>query len=222
MSAVTRHGVVLLLVLAGATSVRGVEFELTPRALTDALDIGQSRLESVRRAFHGPYRIPVARPPVDTIEVVTPFRRVVSAAEARLRIGDRLYGQREARATLTAAPAQMDVVVELTFHPLNAYVGVPAYEVILEFAGPAPRVLIRARSLERVPRFGARVDGVLALPIPAPASPRGPAASQPLTGGTVVAVFDTRVLAPAGRYDAVVLEMGKELVRAPIDLSALR
>jgi len=55
-----------------------VAYERTPdlRAIDEALALGQSRDEAVRRRFHQPYRISIGRPPVDYIDLVTPFRRV--------------------------------------------------------------------------------------------------------------------------------------------------
>src|SRR5688500_4233425 len=114
-----------------STGARAIELMLGPRAHAEALDIGQSRIASVRTRFHRPYRLVVARASVDYIEVVTPYRRVALAAEARTRLGERALGQREARAVLGDTPEQIDLLVELTFHPQNTFIGVPAYEVRL-------------------------------------------------------------------------------------------
>src|SRR4029453_14034876 len=100
-----------------------------PPGLADAIELGQSRIDDVRSRFHAAYHIEVMQPPVDYIEVVTPFRRIALDAETHTRAGERLYGQREALATLGDNPARVDVIVELTFHPLNNFVGVPSYTV---------------------------------------------------------------------------------------------
>jgi hypothetical protein len=213
-----------LLITAAASTVpvtaRGLELMLGPRAITAAIDLGQSRLDAVRARFHRPYRQAVARPPVDYVEVVTPFRRVVLAAETRARSGDRSYSQREGFATLQSGPAQVDLVVELTVHPHNTYVGVPDVGVRLA-ASTGARQVIEPVALQRLPRFVPRVAGVpLTYPFPAiaPAAP----GSQPLTGGTVIASFDGTALRDRDLYEVVVEEEGKERARVRVNVRELR
>jgi hypothetical protein len=205
---------VLLVVLVTAAGTGAVELVLSPRALTEALDIGQSRIESLRTRFHEPYRLVVARPPVDEIHVITPFRRVALAAESRARLGERLFGQREARATLAEAPEQIDLLIELTFHPQNTFIGVPPYQVRLlpAVAATAPA---EPRDVSYVPRFGPRIQGL-------PPMTTAPVAGQPLTGGTIVVQLDGRAVDPSGVYDVIVLDGAKELARMRVDFRALR
>jgi hypothetical protein len=206
--------------LTMSTGARAIELLLGPRALAEALDIGQSRIDSVRARFHQPYRLTVLRAPVDYIEVVTPFRRVALAAEARTRLGERMLGQREARAVLGDAPERIDVLVELTFHPQNTFVGVPKYQVRL-LAATAETTPVEPVDVSYVPRFGARVGGMpLAYPYPAPSV--GLPGGQPLTGGTIVVAVDGATVDPDGIYDVVVAELGRELARTRLDLRALR
>ena len=189
---------------------------LGPRDATDAVSIGQSRRERDRSGFHTPYRLVVNRPPVDYIEVITPFRRVVLAAESRAALGDRAFGQRQALEMLAAAPPTVDTVVELTFHPLNTFVGVPDYAVTLEEPGRPPA---RPRAIDRIPRHGPRVDGA---PLLNPNTVPLAGANQPLTGGAMVAHFAAQTLSGAGSYDLVIAEAGKELARTRVDFSKLR
>jgi hypothetical protein len=187
------------------------------RLIAEAIGIGQSRT-AVRTRYHQPYRVQVARPPIDYIEIVTPFRRVVLLAEERARLGSRLFGQREAMAALGDRSDVVEVLVEATFHPLNVYVGVPEYDVELVATSPVAR--ITPRNISRVPRYGARVEGVpYSFPFPAPNLPGG---SQPLTGGTIAASFDAGTLNPNGVYEVVVSEKGTELARAPVNLGQFR
>jgi hypothetical protein len=210
----------LILVVAAATT-RGVELMPGPRALTEAVDIGQSRIGSLRTKFHEPYRLHVQRAPVDYIDVVTPFRRVVLAAEAGARRGDRMFGQREARAALAESPGQIDLRVELTFHPQNTFIGVPAYQVRL-LPAIATTASPEARDVSYVPRFGPRIEGV-PLPFPYPTtSPGLPGGGQPLTGGTIVVRLDGATLDPNGLYDVLVVDGKTELARSRLDLRALR
>lgn len=214
----------LLIVIAAGVALAGraggVELSLSARALAEAIDIGQSRLEAVRSRFHLPYRIAVARPPVDYVDVVTPFRRVALAAETRARVGDRRFGQREALAVLAEGPQRIDLAVELTFHPQNTYIGIPPYEVRLLAASGTGAPAVEPSAVIPMPRFGARMQG-MPLPYPYPLiAPAAPGA-EPLTGGMLL----VQVHGPAvGQdvYEVLVIEAGQELARARIDFGALR
>ena len=200
-----------------------MQISLDQRAIQEALDIGNTSIERTRARFHADYRLVVGRAPVDFIEIVTPFRRLVISAEIRARTGTRMFGQREALEALKPDPERLDVYVELTFHPLNTFVGVPGYGVMLKPTRPgAPP--IRPSAIDRIPRFGPRVAGQpVYRPLPYPIPPRVPSGGEPLSGGTLIAAFDGRLLDPNGTYDAVVLdERDKELASVRIDLSRLR
>jgi hypothetical protein len=158
------------------------------------------------------------QPPVDYIEVVTPFRRIALDAESHTRAGERLYGQREALATLGDNPSRLDGVVELTFHPLNNYVGVPAFTVSLLPAGGTP---IEPRTISRVPRFGPRLSG-MPLPYPYVANSSPPQGSQPLLGGSIVAAFDGTTLDARGTHAVLIRDSGKDIAKAPVDFARLR
>jgi hypothetical protein len=209
-------------ILITAAGARSAELTLSARALAEAIDIGQSRIDAVRSRFHHPYRVPVSVAPIDYLDVVTPFRRVVLAAETRALLGDRQFAQRQALATLGAFPEQIDILIELTFHPQNTMVAVPNYRVQLAaVSAVTSAAAIDPRDINHVPRFGARMQGQslqYPYPLPAPTVPGG----QPLSGGTIVVRLDGRALDPNGVYDVFVSESGKEMGRARIDFRALR
>jgi hypothetical protein len=213
-----RFAVAACLAAAWSVSSAAVQMTLNDRAIAEAISIGQSRIDRERIGFHQPYRILVKQPPVDWIDVITPFHRIVLAAEAKARTGNRLFAQREAFAALSEAPGQITLVFELTFHPLNNFIGVPNYDISL--VGPKGE-RIQPDRLDRYPRSQPRVDTPTPeIPIPgaAPVLSRG----EPVLGGTVVAPFAASRLDPVGRYTAMVAEKGAELVRVPIDLARLR
>jgi len=214
---------VLLCAIGGAIGSFAMQVSLDQRAIQEALDIGNTSIERTRARFHADYRFVVGRAPVDFIEIVTPFRRLVIAAETRARTGTRMFGQREALEALKPDPERVDLYVELTFHPLNTFVGVPGYGVMLKPTRPGA-LPIRPSAIDRIPRFGPRVDGqTVYRPLPYPIPPRVPSGGEPLSGGTLIAAFDGRLLDPEGAYDAVVLdERDKELASVRIDLARLR
>jgi hypothetical protein len=204
-------------VLSASVSSSAMQVMLDRRAIEEAIQIGQSRFDAERARFHAVYRITLTRPPVDWIDVVTPYHRVALAAEGRARLGDRTFGQREASAALSAAPNLVELLIELTFHPLNTFVGVPAYDVTLSAQGKP----IKAQYINRYPRFGPRTDaGGPALPNPNAAPVLGN--GQPMLGGTMVVGFAADTLDANGRYDIVIADGGKEMIRSGLELGKMR
>jgi len=210
---------------AALTTVAGagaVDLRLDPATLSQAISLGQTAIDGDLTKFHKPYRLEVSRPPVDYVEVVTPYRRIVLAAQARWRAGDRRWGQRQAIELEGASPGQIDLFAELTFHPLNSFVLVPHYRVrvVLPSGG-----LIEPRNTSSMPRYGARVDGGLVpfTPTPLPGGPV-PGRSQPMLGATIVGSFDAAALAAAcnRRCDLLLEEEGKTRVQVPLTLTNLR
>jgi hypothetical protein len=215
---VKRSLAALFAVLCATGVLSSVQVTLDPRAISEAIAIGQSRVDANRARFHAPYRMPVARAPIDSIEVVTPFRLVAMHAESRARAGDRSFGQRQAFDILSASPAELEIWVELTFHPLNTYVGVPPYEVALIDTNG---VRTTPRTIQHVPRHGPRVDGE-PLRLPGAGGIALPGGSQPMTGGSVTAQFDGRPLNATGVYQVVIVEGKTELARVRVDFAKLR
>jgi hypothetical protein len=208
----------LCLALLAGGSAAAFERTLDLRLVNEAIATGDSRVPMVRTRFHQPYRIPVGIAPIDYIEIVTPFRRIVQLTETRARSGGRTLGQNETIAAAGDRYGLLEVVVELTFHPLNTFVGVPEYGV--ELAGPTLREQIEPRQLARIPRFGPRVEGPVASV--RDAVPAIPGPTTPMLGGIVIAGFDAEELDPKGVYDVVVTEGEKSLARARLDLGRLR
>ena len=213
-----RTGLLVIALFAATTGLVSFERTLDPRSLSDAIDMGQSRIDDLRSRFHALYHVEVAHAPIDYIEVVTPFRRVALEAEARTRAGERLFGQRQALATLGTEPSRVDIVVEMTFHPLNNFVGVPTYAVALQAGAEAAPVL--PHQISHIPRFGPRLSTARPYPYSVGTPPQK--GGQPLLGETIVATFDGLALEAQGSYFAVISDSGKEVARARVDFAKLR
>ena len=205
--------------LCASVSSSAMQPTLDRRAIEEAILIGQSRFDAERARFHAVYRITVSRPPVDWIDVITPYHRVALAAEARARLGDRVFGQREALAALSAAPNLVELLIELTFHPLNTFVGVPAYDVTLIGAQGKP-IKPRSTSIAIPASVLARMRAAPALPNPNAAPILGN--GQPMLGGTMVVQFAADALDANGRYDIVIADGGKEMMRTGLELGKMR
>jgi len=205
-----------------AAAVRAADLGLDAQAITRAISLGQTSVAADLRRFHQPYRVDVSRAPVDYLEVVTPFRRIVLAAQARAGAGDRRWGQRQAIEIEAAAPRQIDLYVELTFHPLNSLVLVPLYRIRIILPSGE---LMSARNTSSLPRYGPRVDGGLVpfTPTPLPGGPV-PGRSQPMLGATILASFDGDAIAAVcnRRCDVLIEEEGKSRVQVPLSLADLK
>jgi hypothetical protein len=217
-------GRTIAVVLLSAIGLRAAELELGPRTVLDAVALGQSSSEGDRLRFHRPYRIEFARPPLDAIDIVTPFRRVVIAAEVRALAGDRRFGQRDGLELAARYPRQISVHAEFTFHPQNVMVLVPRYAVRWLTASGRR---IDPAFVDSAPRYFPKT-GPSSLPVfPAVAGivpPSLPGRSQPMLGATVVAFFDGVELQkpedPA--REVAIEEAGQQVARLPIDLTRVR
>src|SRR5688500_4367364 len=172
-------------VTAGAAA-RGpaLQIDLDPQIVLEAVRLGQGALDGGRTAFHRSYQFAIGRPPLDSVDIVTPFRRVVIAAELRARAGDRRFGLRDGPAVSAAHPGLVSVHAEFAFHPLNTYVLVPQYRMAwLTRRGGR----IEPANTESAPRYGPKT-GADALPVPlgggTPGSATGfrPGSGQPMMG----------------------------------------
>lgn len=212
--------------LGAPAAERELQPDLDPQSVTEAVRLGQASLDGGRAAFHRPYRFAIGRPPLDTVEIVTPFRRVVIAAELRARAGDRRFGQRDGLAVAATYPGQLSVHAGFTFHPLNTYVLVPQYRMAwLTRRGTR----IEPANTESAPRYGPNTAQD-ALPVPLGGVSGGtpgirPGSGQPMAGATVVSYFDARRLVDVQEpaVELVIEEAGREeLARLPIDLALVR
>ena len=208
----------LLASLVAGNSLGGFEPAPGLRLIDEAIGIGHTRIQAVRVRFHEPYRIQIAAPPIDYVDVVTPFGRVVLLAEERARAGGRLL-QREAVALLADQSTLVEFRVEMTFHPLNAFVGVPAYDMLL--TAEATGVHVDPVQMVLIPRFGARLDG-LPSGLPLAGVTALPGESQPMLGGTIIATFSGDALNQTGVYELVVSENDRALARTRVDLGTVR
>src|SRR5687767_14760479 len=177
-------GRAVVVVLLSALGLRPAELDLDPRTVLEAISLGQSSFDADRLRFHRPYRIEVSRPPLDAIDVVTPFRRVVVATEVRALAGDRRFGQRDGLAVAARYPRQVSVHAEFTFHPQNTFVMVPRYTVRWRTAAGTR---IEPAFTDSSPRYFQKT-GPPSLPVPQANTggmpPGLPGRSVPMLGAT--------------------------------------
>ena len=172
-----------------------------------------------RSRFHSAYRLAISRPPVDWIDVITPFHRVALAAEAKARLGrPRIRPARGvSRAQRGAESDRVAVRVDLpSTEQLCRRPGVHGARCIA-----VQDKAIAAQFITRYPRFGPRTE----TNAPAPPNPNAApilGSGQPMLGGTMVVQFATDAIDANGRYDIVMADGGKEILRTGVDFGRMR
>jgi hypothetical protein len=191
---------VIVLLVAGP-SLSAIDLDVTTQDVERALSIARGR-DKERERFHASYIQKLATPAVETVEVVSEFRRYVLSTEDHIRKGERKFSFSTALAQQALAPwkTRLSIIARLRFHPQNRYITVPAAEIALV---GNDRALI----------------GVLKDPIMGLSSGRASDGS-PLMGAVVEGVFDAVVVGEGVREFVVRLE-GREVARVTFDLRTL-
>jgi hypothetical protein len=179
---------------------------LSPSAVADAVAVGTSGGADERHeSFHAPYLLRRGGPVLQSIEIVTEFRRVVLLAEERVRGGAASWDARSAHEALRPYRGRLDLVLQLAFSPQNTYRSLPAVGVVIYRRGGGPE--LRPLHLEAVP---------------ADLAGRVPLAGTPILGATVEAAFPSSALDFGESHLVGVFLDGREVERVPVDLSRLR
>lgn len=194
---VTACVAIVALVPAGA-----INLQLTTADIERALTVARDR-EGARARFHAPYITSLNTPTVQSIEIISEFRRVVLLAEEHILKGDRGFASSSRIAGDAVKPwtNRVSVVARLRFHPLNTYVTVPNIEIVLDG-----------------PNANAAFVGVLKEPQYALTSKPGEQAA--IIGAVAEGVFEAALIGQTQRTVTVRLD-GKELVTTRLDFRAI-
>ena len=192
---------VTALAVAGSAAVQALDLDVTVQDIDRGLSVARST-DSERARFHAAYIQKLNTPFIESVEVVSEYRRVVLLAEERLRKGERMFAYSTTLAQQAIAPwkTRVSIVARLRFHPQNNYVLVPDVDIALP-------------QRERA-RIGVLKDPILAMPNPQPGD------RLAVLGAVVEGVFDASVLRD-GIYEFVVSVDKKEVGRVTFDLGVL-
>jgi hypothetical protein len=153
-----------------AADAAAINLNLTQEDIDRALVLARST-DRERARFHEQYIHRLDNPTVQSVEIVTEFRRMVLIAEERILRGDRAfaYSTRLAAEALKPWKDRVSIVARLRFHPLNTYVTVPDVEVLLDgpnaeaaFVGvlKEPQYAMTVSPGEQAALVGATIEGV--------------------------------------------------------------
>ncbi len=186
------------------STAAAIELDVDAAKTDAALEIAR-KPEAERTIFHKPYVLATNVPIVESIEIVTEFRRLVKIAEARIADGDRFFARNTLAAQEAIRPFQhhVSVVARVRFHPQNNYVVGPPVDVALFDAfEPVPRLDLQSHS-----EFGF-ASGT-------------PKTQLPVVGVDTEAVFDAAVVGQNYRTIVVRVET-KDVVRLTVDFGRLK
>ena len=178
---------------------------MTGEQIERAQQVARSR-DSERAEFHRKY---VFVPPGDIvtqIELVTEFRRLVMITEQHLFAGDQMFsrGVRQAEEALAPTRGVLTLRAHLQFHPLNAYVTVPEFQLALGRDGGS----------EALVALDTKVTGEFAR------GPRNRGRTTTITGATLQADVPASRAPQATGSVGVVLE-AMEIARVSVDFARI-
>ena len=193
---------------AARADLRPDRQSISQSAVADAVAIGTSGgADAHHESFHAPYLLRHGGPVLQSIEIVTEFRRVVLLAEERVRGGAAGWDARSAHEALRPYRGRFDLVLQLAFSPQNSYRSLPAMAVVIYRRDGGRGSELRPLHLEAVPGNHAG---------------RVPLAGTPILGATVEAAFPSSALDFNESHLVGVFVDGREVERVPLDLSRLR
>jgi hypothetical protein len=177
---------------------------LDASAVADAVRIGRSSPPDLDR-FRASYRVSVDDPVIRSLEVVTPFRRLVELTEERVRLRDTAWDEPRAAVAARDFDGRLDLVLQLQFSPSNTYRAVPRYSLIVYPRGGGAAILpLDTRSAARY------LSGQPAPP------------GTPILAAIVTSAFDQGRIDTASPVLVAILLDDREVRRVAVDLSGLR
>ncbi len=188
---------------AAAPPVTPFVTNIDAAAINRAIAVGRSGDAAVRQRFHDAYFTRLNDPPLDRLEIITEFRRVVLATEDRVRAGDLSWGAKQAADMLRPWRDKVALVLYVTFPPTNVYRTMPRFDVVL-YGRPRAQTPGRIEPLDllETPRY---IAGQPAPP------------GTPILAGMVQATFAAGMLDPRGIHLCGIVLEDRELRRVEID-----
>jgi hypothetical protein len=136
----------LVLALAGLPA-QPVEY---PAWFREALNLGRSHDDALFEAFNKGYELSPGGI-IDRAEVITEFRRAVLIVREHAQQGEFGFGPRELAKALAPDPGLVTFIVQVRLHPLNIFMGPPAYDLYISTGPRTPP--LAAKPLKRDPVY---------------------------------------------------------------------
>jgi hypothetical protein len=193
--------VVAVLVVAAITPLPAITLSIGPADIERALVVARDQ-DRTRERFHAAYIVTVDDPFVQSLEIISEYRRIVLLAEERMSKGDRAfsYSSRLAGEALTPWRNRVAVRARLRFHPHNAYVVVPKIEMSVD--GPNADLALIGVTSEPVYGFAERGK------------------QAPIAAAIADGVFEAKLIGQTKRTVTVKMD-GKVLIARQLDFGSV-
>jgi hypothetical protein len=141
-------GILLLVSVLGGAPITA----LVPQAdsLREALNLGRTHDQALYDAFNAGYRLTPSGI-VDSVEVVTEFRRAVLIVREHANQGEYSFSAQDLTRAMAPHDGEITFIVQARLHPLHTFAGVPPYDMYVE-TGATTRPLA-AKPFKRDPVY---------------------------------------------------------------------
>jgi hypothetical protein len=141
-------GILLLVNVLGGAPITA----LVPQAdsLREALNLGRTHDQALYDAFNAGYRLTPSGV-VDSVEVVTEFRRAVLIVREHASQGEYSFTANDLASALTPYRGRVTFIAQVRLHPLNTYAAPPAYDLYVR-TGPQSKP-VAAPTIKRDPVY---------------------------------------------------------------------
>ena len=99
-------------------------------SLKDAVNLGRTHDQALYNAFHAGYRL-AASGDVDSVEIVTEFRRAVMIVRQHADTGEYSFNENGLVSELAPFRGQVTFIAQARLNPLNTFIKPPAYDMYL-------------------------------------------------------------------------------------------
>ena len=123
-------GVWLAAMTLAAGAPGAIQLDVGTRDVEEALKLARAS-ELDRGRFHAAYQAPVSGSSVESLEVITEYRRMVLLAEERLVLGQYGWLTREAEEALKPWKRTIALRAQVRLNPHNVYPTPPAIQIVL-------------------------------------------------------------------------------------------
>jgi hypothetical protein len=139
-----------VLLVANLLAAALIQVAPEPDAARDALNLGRTHDQALYDAFTAGYRLTPSGV-VDSVEVITEFRRAVLIVRERALQGEYSFTANDLASALTPYRGLVTFIAQVRLHPLNTYAGPPEYDLYVR-TGPASKP-VAAPKIKRDPVY---------------------------------------------------------------------
>lgn len=139
---------VLLAIAIGAAARAGAARQADDAR--DAMNLGRTHDQALYDAFNAGYRLTPSGV-VDSVEVVTEFRRAVLLVREHAMKGEYSFTANDLTSALAPYRGQVTLIAQVRLHPLNTYATPPKYDLYVR-TGPQSKP-VAAPSIKRDPVY---------------------------------------------------------------------